>query len=632
METEKKNSEITSTGRLLDVIRGTADAGDIRLSPSQPEQLGAVVKAVKNHVVRSKGSKTAKATTVGVDIGHSGVSLVKTALSGHTREIVDCAFVPLPAGIIKGSPEFEHFLRSAITPFCTKTGKTETWAITSSAQVEVRLVRIPAVAGDMLEKAIFWKLKKEASFDEKQFFFDYEVRREVEEAGVKKLDVMCYTAPIGETEEIKGLFAKFGVPLAGISIVPFAIQNILGTQRTNLPGQQQDDHIACVFMGKSFSRIDLYADGKLTMTRDIKTGVSSMIETLAETLKNQDGEITLDEAQQTLFTLAENDAEVVTLSNGAILDRAELEGLIAPVLERFVRQLDRSFSYVRTTLGYPRVQKVYLSSAMPLSQGIFVYFQEQLGIACAVFDPLEKLVQGYGFNERIALIPAYGMALSDRLQTSNFIYTYKDKKKAAQVRKINRGILSVLIVCILACLTLTVYERLVIINHKKAELAALELQLQKSAPMVNKQMILQLASAAKVQRQKYEGLSSRYKGMALIAELSALTPEAVSLTGLEASLSKKSEAVSGVPGAQPTAAASKSMAGDKTAKGESTAVVEGIITGKQETLETALASYVMKLRASPLFADVTVTPKKLAHAGQADFLPFSLTLKMGPAK
>jgi len=607
VENKEKFDPATSTERLLDVIRGKSDATAIQQAPRPGRP--AAVKATKS--MPSKTTATSNAVTVGLDIGDKNINLVKAARSGHKWNILEYKSIPIPAGLEKGSDGFNNFLKSAIAPFCSGAKKVETWAIMPSEDIEVRLIRIPKVPVKHLEATVFWTLKKEVAIDDKDSFLDFEVRGEIVDSGVEKLDVMCYSAPITAVEGIRKLFSKIGVPLTGASVVPFAVQNIFLNNVMTLT----ERHAACLFIGNNFSRIDLYTDKKLSMTRDVKTGMSSIVETLMEEINSRTGEggmASLDDARQILFNYMQSGDDPVVLSKGLSVEREKVESIVTPVLDRIVRQIERTFGHLTSTLGYDRFEKIYISSALPLNKAMLDYCSAQLGIECSVFDPLDQVLQTSRVDERSSFIPALGLALSDNAYTPNFLHSFKDKKKAAYVGKFNKAILVGLIVSLLACSAAAALEFLDM-GHKKVELARLEQQMQQSSPLLSKEAFLKIEADAKQKKQKYVELGKRYKGMALIGELAALTPDSVSLTGLRAELSEKAT-------------------GGNAAKSENTTVVEGNVTGPDNMLDSLLSSYVLKLRSSPMFSEVTVSTSRIESSKKGAFLTFALNLKMGPHK
>ncbi|MGO9013728.1 MAG: pilus assembly protein PilM [Dissulfurispiraceae bacterium] len=606
MEIKNKFDPTTSTERLLDLIRGKSDGTEIHQAQQPVRPI--VIKTSK--LVRPKSKTNSQSVTVGIDIGYENLNLVKAAGSAQTWKILECKSIPIPSDIEKGSDAFNAFLKSAVVPFCSGANRIETWAIMSSAEVEVRLIRIPKVPAKNIEATVFWTLKKEVAINDTESFLDYEVRGQINESGIEKLNVMCYVAPLAAIEETRKLFSKIGVQLAGVSIISFAVQNIFLNNVMPLPEKQT----ACLFIGNNYSRIDLYTDRKLTMTRDIMTGITSIVETLIEdinSLTSEGGKHSHEEARQILFAFTQSSTTPLVLADGLSVEREKVDSIVSPVQERIVRQIERTFEHFTSTLGYDRVEKIYISSVMPVSKAMVDYCGAQLGIECEVFDPLEQVLQTSSFEKRNSFIPALGIALSDNAYTPNFLHSFKDKKKAEYVVKFNKAILICLIVSLLACSAIFAYEWLDI-GNKKAELARLEQQLQKNSPLVSKETFLQIAAAAKHKQQNYVELSHRYVGMALIGELSSLTPESVSLTSLRADFAEKPKG--------------------NTLKSEHTSVVEGIINGNENMLQTLLASYVMKLRSSPMFSEVNVSSSKIETSKQGSSLTFVLNLKLGPNK
>ena len=212
--------DITSTEKLLKVIRGKKDEAP---TPSgSPEPLPTKTGSFK--IPSLKLPSTAimpfkKSSTVGIDIGHEYVHLVRAVESSHKKwQIVDRICIPLPPKTPRSTPEFAAFLKVTLASFCGSAAQCSLWAIMSAARVDVRHIRIPKVPKKQIDNAVYWTARKDAPFDEKEMIFDFDVQGEVIEQGIPKLAVMVYTAPRWEIEDTKNLFSKIGWPLTGISI------------------------------------------------------------------------------------------------------------------------------------------------------------------------------------------------------------------------------------------------------------------------------------------------------------------------------------------------------------------------------------------------------------------------------
>ena len=179
---------------------------------------------------------------------------------------------PSKRGCPRDTLEFAGFLRSALAQFCGSRKNFTLWGLIQSDKVGVQTIRIPKVGKKQLENAVYWTAKKNISFDEKDTILDFEVQGEVIESGIAKLSVLVCTASKREVEEMKNLFSGIGFPLTGLTVAPFALQNLFRTDWMSLPGQT----VATLYIGDSSSRIDIFSEGNLVMTRGIRAGINSM--------------------------------------------------------------------------------------------------------------------------------------------------------------------------------------------------------------------------------------------------------------------------------------------------------------------------------------------------------------------
>ncbi|MBK5101506.1 MAG: pilus assembly protein PilM, partial [Desulfobacteraceae bacterium] len=315
----KRHDEIASTERLLELIRREDAAG---IESQEPVSSSKVPKGRKPQLFKMWPPR--KTITVGVDIGEKDLKLVKATQTSEQRwELLDFTSVPLEAHIPKDSPQFSQLLRAALSDFCGSSDQCKLWTIMSSALVEMRDIRIPSkVPRKQIYNAVYWTLKKEIPFNEKVSIFNFEVIGDIVEQGVNKTAVRVYTAPREEVSQLKNVFANTGYTLAGISIAPFAVQNLLRAQWMEI----SETTVASLYVGTDRSRIDIFSSGNVVFTRGIKTGMNSIIEGISEGLKNaqeenefqltqkdgsphltmRDGEapMTVEHARKVLFGLA----------------------------------------------------------------------------------------------------------------------------------------------------------------------------------------------------------------------------------------------------------------------------------------------------------------------------------------
>jgi type IV pilus assembly protein PilM len=594
-----------------------------------------------------------KAVTVGVDISRDALRLVKTMKTAdNRRQMLAYQTIPLNPWNRRGTAAFSDLLKSELSRFCGSHSRANIWAVMTAANASVRHIRIPKVAKGEIENVVFWSVKKEAPFNENETLLDFEVLEEVVEQDVPKWLVMTCTAPRREVEELKNLFSKAGFPLAGISIVPIAIQNLFRTEWMPTPAGT----VASLFIGNDFSRIDIYSRGNLVMTRGIKTGINSMVESIQEFLLEQarsavdeGGEkkpaISPEQARKVLFSLSPDAEPLNEQDAGHHLTQEEKHRIVLPAMQRLVRQIERTFEYYEANIDENAVGKIFISSAMSIYPPLIAYIGEAVGIESDLLNPFDPALPGIGglfregsLSERVTLAPALGIALSDRSHTPNLLFTFKDKERLAARKR--AGLVSLAVFAAAAALAagFFLYE-LGMISVKKTEISSLQKELARFQPRISRNEVMQIAAQARQQRYSPRAYSERYRGMAVIGELSALTPSDIRLVNVKADFAPLAADKAKAPPKE-AAPAEKAEKKDtaKATQGEPSTdgaignvVVEGVILGNRQSLDASLADYITRLQTSPVFRQVTIQKNSVERTKKRDVLHFTITMKIATA-
>jgi type IV pilus assembly protein PilM len=545
--------------------------------------------------------------------------LVKTARASDGSPIfIDQSIISYSEKVTEGSPQFASLLKTCLTSFCGNPNNCNIWAMMTADEVNVHHIKIPRIQKKQLENTIYWAAKKEISFDENDFAFDYELQGEISEQGIPKYSIMVYSAPKAEIGKIKALFDKIGIKLTGITIIPFAIQNIF--RRKWLP--TGEGTIATLFIGNEFSRINIYYKDNLMMTRGIKTGASSMMEAINESISEKKGALTLsrEDAKKILFSLGTGSDKLKESDAGFGLKEEEIFRMITPVIERLARQIERTLGHYSTSLGHERIERLYISSTMNIHDHIAEYISEQLGIKSEIFDPfkyqvINPVADAITLPDRMSLVPALGLSFSDNQRTPNLIFTYREKNKEISRRRINRIIYAAFAASLVICLTIIINQGMGVIASSKQR-TSLKKELSLFNPLISADKVNKLASDVKVQRNISKKYAERYLGIAVIGEIAELTPENIRLNNLKI--------------ITPVSSPAKNKT-DKTVKDESTdgLTMEGIITGERNMLESYLAQYLLKLSNSPMLRQVAVSKSTVVNFKKNDVLQFTMSAKIG---
>ena len=635
-----KKDEISSTEKLLGLIRQKENSEEVQPSaeggqatmdsapiPPPPTDSQQPLSTFSNVVPMRKR------VTVGIDIGYYELKLgMVNQVSEKRQELVDFVSIPYESGMSPSSSAFPEFLRSALKRFCGRSKKIALWSAISSAKVETRNLKIPKVSKKQIDNATYWTLKKDISFNEDEMLFDYEVLGDVVEDGINKIEILAYVAPRQDIAQQRNLFQKIGFPLSGISIIPFALQNLFRTDVVDTLGKD----ICSLFIGRDWSRIAIYSDGNLVLSRGIKAGIRSMIEAIAQEIskskmdmaqqstepsessiygiEDESHMLDTEQARRIFFDHISNSEPIRMEETGHVLQENDVFGMIQPALERLVKQVERTLAHYYLHFNKERIAKIYISGQMSVYERLFVYMNQQLDIAVDTMNPFSAKLSYLGIaaipetlSEKEAFAPAIGMALSNNNLTPNFIYTYKDKQKTESARKVNQGIFACILVFLAICVGLYWWGSTVL-NQKKIELAKLQVEIEKFKPLVNKNLIVDLASRTQNKRKALRKLGEKYKSVAVINEISSITPAEIRLLSIAADMGDKPD--------------------ENKKPSKQQLEMEGVVMGDRLTFDSILAGYIVKLKSSPMFGNPSIENKSYKFLDNQEVLMFRAKLDL----
>lgn len=645
----------SSSDKLLEMIRGKkggkaeagVEAGAPKAGGGAAAKKAASGKAgnVKNKSTKirtgySFGGGGGKALVVGVDLGPDSLRLSKMSGPPTKRKLLAFKRVPYDPSAPPGSSGFIGFLRDRLREFCKSPGQVEIWALISSAKAELWNINIPRVSKKQVVDAVYWSVKKEKQFDESEFILDFEVIGETAEKGVPKLAVTVYLAPRKQVEEMTSMFAKAGYKLHGVTIAPIAIQTLF---RSNWV-QTNAGTYANLYVGRNWSRIDIFSKGNLVLSRGIKAGTNSMVESLMESYNMGQGRQVFTETisqSEPIISMSMDDEESIVLdasgtirqsasidmeqakrlltgkllggakvhqgSPGAELAEQEIVELILPAVERLVRQIERTFEYHTTTMGNEPVEQIFFSGAICTNKLIVQYMYSQLGIESRMLDPLHPDNSSLGrievpesIAERMEYNLVVALALSDNSFTPNLLYTFRDKERARSALAVDKAIYAVTILILAVLFGVYMWQQDTI-NDTRGQKSLFEQQMKAYEPRATKDSLTALAAQVSALHMQLKKASLRYESLTLMSEISAITPDYVKLLSVDIDLGQYVEPVSAAPeDPQRRGRATPSAPAKESGK---LMVLSGFIQGQDvDKFESAFVSYLIRLENSQLFS------------------------------
>jgi len=611
----------TSTERLLEIIRGKGKsaAGSTGAADGSASKRGRARAATP-----AKSGSRKKSFTVGVDIGPDSLRIAKMGGTPGRPKLLGIKHSSYAPGAAPGEAGFPGFMQARLREFCGSTRTYDVWALVSSAKAELWHITIPKVPRSQIEEAVFWTVKKEKQFDEKEFILDFEVQGELSEKGVPKLAVMVYLAPRKQVDDAKRLFSQAGVKLAGITISPIAIQTLFRTKWV----QATKRTYAHLYIGRNWSRIDIFMDTNLVLSRGIKAGTNSMVEALMENYnmmerqRNPGAELTMeepvialsldDDSAGSAATSQAAPAQLLELDDARELLRQKLMGLpgsktgrglelsekevirmVRPAVERLVRQVERTFEYHTTTMGKDRVESIFFSGDICTNRVLIEFINSQLGIDYQLLDPLDPSIPALSsvsadmtVVDRLSCNLVIALALCDDANSPNLLFTYKEREKQRQAQRVDMAIYAFSGLVLLCLVGVWLWQR-TLITARQTELISLQQEAGQYQPKATRDVLISMATKVRDNNMTLKRASRKYESLSALSELSQLTPDYIKVLSLTMDFGVLSDLdLLAKPGAvSPT----------------KTLVLDGVVLGNIETFEPALTSYLIRLENSPLF-------------------------------
>ncbi|MEJ2155594.1 MAG: hypothetical protein P8X96_09680 [Desulfobacteraceae bacterium] len=618
----QKENDIRSTEKLLELIRKHDNSDpppslepDARSKPSS---------------IRLIPSAFQRRTVIGVDIGHTHIRLAKIMCSDKSVFLTDYLDVPFKTSISIKDNKILKPLKAALDQFCQESSNFDIWGAIQSAKVETRCIRIPKLPRSQISNAIFWTFTKKSPFDKGSEILDYEMIGDIAEGGVKKTEVLAFKAPQSEVKSFEAAFRKIGYPLSGITIVPFAIQNLFRKQIISHP----EEDTCCLFIGRDWSRIAIYNKSNLILSRGIKAGMRSMVDAINSALlrnkawKNtnemersrslEDGlaeSATIDPKAQEIFFdfigVPVPSHQSATEKDG--LDHNQVFQMVLPAMERLIRQIERTFEHYALNFSTEGVKRTFISGQVIANAGVVDYFANQLDMPVVPMNPFptdvpftEQIRIPDAVSEREGYVPAIGLALSDNTITPNFLFTHEDKDSAESVRRNNKRILTICMICLMAMIGIFSFQQKKLDQHRE-QVDHLSTRLIRYNPPAKKELLLALYAKAKHKNKIVKQIIHRYAPAAVITELADITPSNIRLLNLDATFGNPSDEGSSV---------------DKSV------MIEGIIFGEAGNFETMLTGYLLKLKNSPLFQKPRVQSKQIEFYNDKEVMRFVTKLEV----
>ena len=661
-------TQATATQKLLEHIRSSSPQSD---APSPAPLRLSVPNARRPLFGRER-------TVVGLEVGNGRICLAQRR-AGTPPCLEAVRTVPLPDGMDWETPGCADSVRAALSGFLSGDERdADIWVRLPDGQDELRHYRIPKVNPGDRDAVARMTASREKAFDEAATVFDYRLDDEVLDKGVPRLPVTAMIADKGAVERLRRVLASAGIQPAGITSANISPKNLFASGWLSCPWDQfafadigEDSTRIELFSGPTIALSRTIKTGLRSLISALQethdpgnrpapqpepAGPSLLPDAFGgfrsrppapETassftatggfpllLQPEAGQReSLSPPPPGVDAASAPSVEPLSYEEGLRLlcgearrTPEETEALILRLsqpLGRLARQLERTADHFRNVLGMPHIQGVIVfapGGCLPLA---LQKFEAVLGLPCRPlrFDgettpggatDLEALPGG----AEEELMQAIGLCLSSPRYTPNAVMTYRDQRLRdwrMRITFLSFGVTTVALTVLLAfCGKL--YMGLLEDRKIKAELEAQVASWR--TPYTPDQLRKNLADARELETQA-RLLAKRRTAAALMAELSAVTPDAVHLTGMRLNFN---DVKPGKPDPRPA----RTTRTPQDAEENAVAVITGTVMGDMLQRESRLAEFLSHLEHSPMVLSLLVEKQQT----DADILAFVATLRL----
>ncbi len=545
-----------------------------------------------------------KNLTLGVLVTRTGFTLAMVSSTGFTskKELVKWRSFSFPEGMMIQSDEFPSLLGNCLDRFLEGKKKIPIWCSIDSAGLKIKNINIPDISKSKTGNAAFWGLKKETEFDEKQEIFNFEILGAVKIDGIKKKNILVFSAPRDEVTLLQNVFKKAGYFLTGVTAIPFAIQNFIRTRQIVV----DDSYFAFVNISRDQSEVYCFSQSGILLGRTLRTGSQSLINEFDHSLE-------MDPVDY-LSSMKEMESE----------EFMQIRESAFRMISKIARTGDYCSQYytdntpIQRYLFYGELDqcKPFIQLASTMTTGsteILEPIRDNLTDSIAVPIPQDA-------KKRSNVLSAFGIALSDNHITPNFLFTFSDHRKLEKRKKIIQAMILTGMLCFILCFAAQFYLS-TFCKQEKENLVHLEKTIKKMEK-VPEGFISEAIENARMDNLKKKEYIASYLPLAVISDICHFTPENIYLTSMTYELKKGQGAVedSAEPENQETAGDSYRVV--------KKVFINGQVSGHSYTLESEFDSYILKLTESPVFDSVEIASKQIKVVNDKKRLYFQAALEV----
>jgi len=316
----------------------------------------------------------------------------------------------------------------------------------SHESIAIRRVKLPAMPQNEILNAFKWQTKDRLPYDTEQAYMDFKILREFNSEDGSRMLELSFVAIVKDViERYIQLFKKENLDLVSINVSPFCIENVL---KVSAAGTFTRSALVVDF-GHTKTDFIFFKDATFQFIRTIPIASRDITEVLRGPVSSGSEKIELSQEEaESLKRQAGIPYEAITLDKK--ITAIQVLTLIRGVLERLLKELQRSIDYYHSEMGGDPVEEIYLVGAGASLKNLDRYLSEELSLPVKRLE-IPKAIDVSRSNlkkeDHISAAVALGAAL-DTTKKINLIPQKYRSEKLELIETMSLRVLSVIVAAI----------------------------------------------------------------------------------------------------------------------------------------------------------------------------------------
>ncbi len=422
---------------------------------------------------------------LGLDISSRAVKYVQFEKSGRGLKLVNCGRASIPDITFDAGKEEKQGKLSAYLGDWFKAGKFKKALFStcvSGLEVWFNHIRVPKMADRDLAKAVPWACRKDLPFPLEATTLEFARTGQSNATSDDKIAVFVVAVQQEVVNDHLDVLDNAGIAPVKVSTVPVALWH---TFRFCVR-DYSDKCYAIVDIGSDSSHIVFVNDGELQFAREISTASSDFTEALTSPVFIDGREIEHDsvsaERVKRKHGIPQPQDDSVT-ADGVPL--REVSVLMVPVLERLVRDIQRTFDFYKEKFHVSEIEQAMLSGGGALMPNLGEWLSKELATPVALLNPLQECSLGK-FSDADSLRklgPRFAVAAGLALDQSDEFNLMPGHLKTSQTTVLTKRILRYAFVILLLLMTFLYQDVSREVKKVSAEFVRVSSEFEQSEPV-----------------------------------------------------------------------------------------------------------------------------------------------------